>query len=403
MKALVFKGIGNIALEIVDDPQIENPKDAIVKITTSAICGTDLHMIRGTIPTMKKGTILGHEAVGVIEQVGQNVKDFSVGDRVIIPSTVGCGDCDYCSIELYSQCLKSNPNGPEGGTTYFGGPKESGPLQGMQAQKVRVPFADVTLVKIPDDILDDQVILLSDILPTAYMAVDMAHVSENDTVAVFGCGPVGQLVIHCLKQKNVKHIFAIDNIPSRLDMAKKQGAQIINFDETNPVEKLKELTNQLGPTRVIDAVGIDAKQPKGGFFSFFTRYTEKKQFKQELKSIVPKTNSQNGNWIPGDGPSQALQWAVEAVAKAGTISIIGVYGEPMSSFPIGKAFGKNVTIRMGNCNHHKYIPMLLKWVKDGSFDSRDFVTQTLPLDVIVDAYRHFDKREENWIKVVLKP
>lgn len=402
MKALVFKGIGNISIEIVNDPTIEHPQDAVVKITTSAICGTDLHMIRGTMNDMVKGTIMGHEGVGIVEQIGSEVTDINIGDRVIIGSTIGCGKCDYCQIELYSQCTQSNPNGAQSGTTFFGGPQASGPIQGMQAEKVRVPYADVNLVRIPDEILDEQVILLSDILPTAYMAVDMAHVSEHDTVAVFGCGPVGQLVIHCLKQKNVNKIFAIDRVPSRLEMAKKQGAHVINFDEVDPVQELHKLTNKQGPTRVIDAVGIDAQQQKGSLFSFITRYTQKKQFKNELKEVAPRINSYDGNWIPGDGPSQALQWAVDSVAHAGTVSIIGVYSSCMRFFPIGNAFGKNITIRMGNCNHRKYIPLLLEWVKNGSFDSRDFVTQTLPLDVIVDAYHHFDKREENWIKVILK-
>lgn len=400
MKALVFKGIGNIALEEVKDPIITNSKDVIVKITLSAICGTDLHLVRGTIQNVKKGTILGHEGVGIIEQIGDDVKDFKVGDRVIIPSTIGCGYCNYCSKEIYSQCDNANPNGKEAGTVYFGGPKESGPLNGMQAEKVLVPFADANLIKIPDNITDEQVILLSDILPTAYMAVENADIKSGDTVAVFGCGPVGQLVIECLKKLDVKEIFAIDHIPARLQMAKNNGATIINFDQADPVKELKKLTNQDGPNKVIDAVGIDAQQPDSSLLNYFKNYSLKKQFKQELNEVAPDTNIHDGNWVPGDGPSQVLQWATDVVAKNGIISIIGVYSDKLRFFPIGKAIGKNLTIKMGDCNHHKYIPKLIEWVADGKFDSSKFVTQKLHFDLVVDAYKHFDKRDDGWIKVI---
>ncbi|MDR3646687.1 MAG: glutathione-dependent formaldehyde dehydrogenase [Candidatus Babeliales bacterium] len=402
MKALVFRGIGNISLEEVKDPVIQDEKDVIVKITVSAICGTDLHLIRGTVQNMKTDTILGHEGVGIVEEVGSNVQKFKVGDRVIIPSTIGCGHCKYCKQEIYSQCDNANPNGKEAGTVYFGGPKESGPLNGMQAEKVLVPFADANLIKIPNDITDEQVILLSDILPTAYMAVENADIQPDDTVAVFGCGPVGQLVIECLKKYKHKKIFAIDRIKCRLEMAQKNGATIINFDEVDPVKELKNLTNGDGPTKVIDAVGIDAQQPQhGGIINYFKNYSLKKQFSQEVADVAPHRNEDYGNWVPGDGPSQVLQWAVDVVSKNGIISIIGVYVPALRFFPIGKAMGKNLTIRMGDCNHHKYIPKLIQWVQSGEFDSKKFVTQKLPFEMIVDAYKHFDKREDKWIKVIL--
>lgn len=224
MKALVFKGIGKIVLEDVKEPRIKEQTDALVALTKSAICGTDLHMIRGTIPSMKKSTILGHEGVGVISKVGKLVKNFKVGDRVIVPSTIACGHCNYCLQGIYSQCDTANPNGPDAGTAFYGGPKESGPFNGMQAEKVRVPFADASLIKIPDTITDDQVILLSDILPTSYMAVEMADIKPTDTVAVFGCGIVGQLAIFCLKQLHPTQIIAIDRVPTRLAQAQEQGA-----------------------------------------------------------------------------------------------------------------------------------------------------------------------------------
>jgi len=402
MKALIFKGPGSIALETVDDPHIQNETDVIVQLTTSAICGTDLHIIRGTIPGVLPGTILGHEGVGIIESLGSRVQNFAIGDRVIIPSTVGCGVCDYCKQEIYAQCDVSNSKGADAGTVFFGGPVTADSLAGMQAEKVRVPYADANLIKIPDGVTDQQAILLSDILPTAYMAVELADISEHDSVAVFGCGPVGQLVIACLKQRGVEKIFAIDAVPSRLHMAQKQGAQIINFDIQDPVKTLKNMTDDKGPTKIIDAVGIDAEQPKESFIGFFKNFNKRRMFKKEVSAVAPITNIFGKNWIPGNGPSQVLQWAVEAVAKAGTISIIGVYTELLNTFPIGKAMGKNLTLRMGNCNHHKYIPYLLKLVQEGAFDLVPFITQTISLSTIVDAYKHFDRRDEGWLKVVIR-
>ncbi|KIX85535.1 alanine acetyltransferase [candidate division TM6 bacterium JCVI TM6SC1] len=396
MKALVFKAIGDIELQDVADPAIQDAQDVIVRLTRSAICGTDLHFIRGTVPGVAKNTILGHEGVGIVEEIGKEVKTVKPGDRVIIPSTIGCGHCSYCKQEIYAQCDNANPHGPQAGTAFFGGPQSTGPFNGMQAEKVRVPYADAMLLKIPKNVTDDQAILLSDILPTAYMAVEMVNIHTNDTIAVFGCGPVGQLVIACLKKIGIKKIFAVDHIPSRLQMARDQGSYVINFDEVDPVKKLQELTNGQGPDRIIDAVGIDAQKSNRLADIFNT-----KEFKEELDKIVPHPQPDNGNWVPGNGPSQALQWAVKAIAKAGTISIIGVYPQELTSFAIGAAMNKNVTIRMGNCNHRKYLPMLLEWIEKGEFNIEHFITQKVPFKEIIAAYKHFDAREDNWIKVVL--
>ena len=295
MKALVFHSIGDIRLDEVAKPKIQDPYDAIVKITTSAICGTDLHFIRGTVGEMKKGTVLGHEAVGIVEAIGKEVKNLQEGDRVIVPSTVACGYCRMCRNGFYAQCDVANPNGPESGTAFFGGPKASGPLQGCQAEYVRVPYANNNLVKLSDDISDDKAILLSDIFPTAYFGADMAKVKTGDIVVVMGCGPVGQFVIASCKLMGASRIFAIDTIPSRLDLAREQGAECINFNEVSPPEFVKQATGGTLADVVIDAVGVDAYRPEHGPAGKEASHHEK-EFKKELNKIAPDANPDGKNW-----------------------------------------------------------------------------------------------------------
>lgn len=397
MKALVLKGVGNIALEEVSDPKIKDQSDAIVALTMTTICGTDLHAVRGTMPGYKPGTVLGHEGVGIVEQIGTDVKKVKIGDRVIVPSTIACGTCFYCKHEIYSQCDNANP----GGTAFYGSPELAGGFNGMQAEKVRVPYADVGLVKIPDEITDEQVILLSDILPTSYMAVENIYPQPDDVVAVFGAGIVGQLAIYSLMKMGVKKVFSIDRIPWRLERAKAQGAHIINFDEVDPVSELKKLTDNRGPNKIIDAVGIDAVHPSG-IAQWLKSMVIPVDFKEEVKKVAPIINPDGENWIPGNAPSQVFRWAVPAIAKAGIFSIIGVYTPLMDMFPIGEAMGKNLTITMGNCNHTRYISHFLELVKNGQIDLVPFLTQRMPFEEIVTAYKHFDKRDENWLKVALK-
>ena len=402
MKAVVFYGIGDIRLEDVPEPKIQEPSDAIVRLTASAICGTDLHMVRGTMTGMKPGTILGHEGVGTIEEIGPNVRNLKMGDRVVIPSTIGCGVCSYCRDGYYAQCDKANPNGPQAGTAFFGGPQMSGPFNGLQAERARIPYANVGLVKLPDEVSDDQAILLSDIFPTAYFGAELAEIEDGDTVAVFGCGPVGQFAIASAKLLGAGRIFAVDSIPSRLEMARDQGAEIINFEQEDPIEAIRGLTGGIGIDRAIDAVGIDAVHPHQGPAAQKAKQQEQ-EFKEELQKIAPETHPQGDNWHPGDAPSQALMWAVEAVAKAGTLSIIGVYPPTMQIFPIGKAMNKNLTIKMGNCNHRRYIPQLVDMVRSGVIDPMIVLTQQEPLTSVIDAYKAFDTRQPGWVKVELKP
>jgi threonine dehydrogenase-like Zn-dependent dehydrogenase len=397
MRAVVFHGVGDIRLENVKDPAIREGTDAIVRITRSAICGTDLHFVRGTVPGMKPGTVLGHEAVGVVEEVGTKVRNFREGDRVIVPSTIACGTCVPCKRGFFAQCDKANPNGPEAGTAFFGGPQLSGPFDGLQAERQRIPFANFGLVKIPDEVTDDQSILLSDIFPTGWFGASLADLAPGMSVAVFGCGPVGQFAIASAFLRGASRVIAIDSKDDRLERARAQGAECIDFEADDPAAVVKELTGGTGVDAVIDAVGVDAVAPPdaGG--------EEKAKAADEVKQVAPETNPTDGNWHPGDAPSQALAWAVETVSKAGTIAVIGVYPPTARTFPVGKAMNKNLSIKMGNCNHRKYIPLLLERVRTGAIDPSRVLTQQEPIASAIDAYRHFDRRESGWLKVELEP
>ena len=402
MKAIVFHGIGDIRLDDVAEPAIIDANDAIVRLTSSAICGTDLHFIRGTVPGMKPGTTLGHEGVGVVEEIGPGVRNLRAGDRVVIPSTIACGSCSYCRDGYYAQCDRANPNGPQAGTAFFGGPASTGPFHGLQAERARVPFANVGLVKLPDEVVDDQAILLSDIFPTGYFGADIAEIDPGDLVAVFGCGPVGQFAIASARMMGAGRIIAVDTVPSRLEMASAQGAEVIDFNADDPIETIRELTGGTGVDRAIDAVGVDAEHPHRGPAAKQAAQ-QQKQFEQEVDQVAPERHPAGDNWHPGDAPSQVLAWAVETLAKAGTLAIIGVYPPTARSFPIGKAMNKNLTIQMGNCNHRKYVPMLVDMVRSGVVDPTNVLTQIAPLSSAIEAYKAFDQRQPGWIKVELQP
>lgn len=400
MRAVVFHGVGDIRLEDVKEPKIRDAGDAIVRLTASAICGTDLHMIRGTLPGMKRGTILGHEGVGIVEDIGKGARNLKEGDRVVICSTIACGVCSYCRCGYYSQCDKANPAGM--GTAFFGGPESAGSFHGLQAEKARVPFASVGLVKLPDYVTDDEAILLSDIFPTAYFGAKLAQIKSGDTVAVFGCGPVGQFTIASAQLLGAGRIFAIDTIPTRLEMARAQGAEVIDFNQEHPVRALRELTAGIGVDRAIDAVGVDAVCPHNGPAAKEAK-AKSDTYRQELREVAPKTRPRNGSWHPGDAPSQALEWAVEALAKAGTLAIIGVYPPSMMRFPIGLAMNKNITVNSGNCNHRKYVQKLIELVATNAVQPTRVLTHVEPLTGVLDAYKAFDQRQAGWIKVELAP
>lgn len=374
MKAVVFHGIGDIRIDEVDKPKLLHDHDAIIEVTSSAICGTDLHFVRGSMEGVEKGKILGHEAVGIVRECGKGVRNLREGDRVVVGSTIACGYCSYCRASYYSKCDNANPNGPES-TAFYGGPKTAGPFEGLQAEFARIPYANVGAVKLPDEVSDDDAILLSDILPTAYFAADMASIKPGHNVAILGCGPVGQMAIACAKLYDAGRIFAVDGEPSRLEIAQRQGAEIIDFTKEEPAEAIKELTGGIGVDCVIEAIGVDA-------------YKEAHPPKQ---------------WAKGNAPQMPLAGAIEMVAKAGHISVVGLYPDGFKDFDFGKAFGKNVTIRMGDCPHRRYLPKLVRMVAAGALHPSRILSKRLQFGDAIDAYKAFDKHEEGWLKVELLP
>jgi threonine dehydrogenase-like Zn-dependent dehydrogenase len=401
MKAVVFHAVGDIRLEDVPEPELQDPTDAIVRLTASAICGTDLHFVRGTFRGMKEGRVLGHEGVGIVEQLGSMVRNLEVGDRVIIPSTIACGSCSYCRAGFFSQCDNANPGGKRAGTAFFGGPEAAGGFDGLQAEKARVPWAHVNLVKIPAAISDEQAILMSDIVPTGWFGADLADIHEGHTVAVFGCGPVGLFAITAARLLGGR-VIAVDHLEDRLAMARQQGAECVNFDQEDPVKTILALTSGIGVDRAIDAVGIDAQHAHHGPAGKQARQ-QSGELEKEQQKVAPQAKRDGDQWVAGDAPSQVLNWAVEALAKAGELAIIGVYPPSDKVFPIGQAMNKNLTVRMGNCNHRKYYNTLIDLVLSEVLDPVKILTKTEPLQGAIEAYEAFDRREPGWIKVELKP
>ncbi|MEV0717536.1 zinc-dependent alcohol dehydrogenase [Asanoa sp. NPDC050611] len=402
MKAVVFHGVGDIRLDNVAEPKLETPSDAIVRVTQAAICGTDLHFVRGTAPGVRPGTILGHEAVGVVEEVGQGVRNHRPGERVVLSAVLGCGSCAYCRAGYFAQCDEINPAGRRAGTAFYGATAASGSFDGTQAEYVRVPCAHTNMFTLPDAVTDDQAIALADIFPTGWFGAVIANVSDGDVVAVFGCGPVGQFAILSAFRRGANRVIAVDHHEDRLERARELGAETVNFDTEDPVEALLELTLGIGPDRVIDAVGVDAESAKAGPAAADARAHDA-EHRDELHAIAPVTNAHDGHWTPGDSPVQAGRWAVDSIAKAGTLGIVGVYPPTDRFFPIGTAMNKNLKINMGNGNHPRYIPRLLSMVEQGAVDTRRMLTQHEPLTDVLTGYHEFDRRSPGWLKVAVTP
>ena len=373
MKAAIFKGKTNIDIDDIEKPQILDLKDAIVKNLYISICGSDLHMYHGKIP-FEKNHILGHEFVGIVEEVGSEVQSVKPGDKVIGLSSMACGDCFYCRMQLYSQCENANPNSDS--TAFFGSPKEGGSFQGAQAEYIRVPFADMVLYKIPEGINDKQAITLSDILPTGYFGAEMAEIKQGETVAIYGAGPIGQMAGISAKLMGASRVIFIDHIKKRLQMAKEySGAEIINYKKTDPVDEIMKLTDNKGVDKVIEAVGLEAE----------TDMTE------ALEEAL--------NFEKSSGRS--LRWAINSVRKGGVVSIIGVFAGDVDNFPIGAIQSRNITLRAGNCPHKKYIEQLVNYVKEGKLEPSFVITQEFSLSDIKRAYQVFDKDKEGCVKELI--
>jgi threonine dehydrogenase-like Zn-dependent dehydrogenase len=389
MKALVFHGTKDIRFESVNDPEIKDPGDIILRITSTAICGSDLHLYDGYVPSAKHGDIFGHEFMGEVVEKGTGVQKLKIGDRVVIPFPIACGHCFFCEQELYSLCDNSNPNHEMAETAFgyspsgiYGYSHLFGGFSGGQAEFVRVPYADVGALKIPSGLTDEQVLFLSDILPTGYMAAENCNIKPGETVAVWGCGPVGQFAVKCAFMLGAGRVIAIDRFPERLALAAKNGADIINYEEVdNVITVLKDLTGGRGPDSCIDAVGMEAHGT--GIANFYD------MVKQAVR-------------MESDRPT-ALREVVQACRKGGTISIGGVYGGLIDKFPMGAAFNKAITFRMGQTNVHKYMRPLLEHIMKGELDPTYIITHRLPLSEGPAGYDMFKNKEDECIKVVLTP
>jgi threonine dehydrogenase-like Zn-dependent dehydrogenase len=379
LRALVYEGPYRVRVRDKPDPRIEHPQDAIVRVTRAAICGSDLHLFHGFIPDTRVGTTFGHEFTGVVADVGTGVLDRVPGDRVAVPFNISCGACFYCRRGLFSDCEASNPSNDLASGVY-GYSHTTGGYDGGQAEYVRVPFADVGPMKIPDDLEDDDVLLLTDVLPTGYQAAEMGGMKEGDTVAVFGCGPVGLVAARSAWILGAGRVIALDRVEERLRFAERwAGAETIDLRRVkDPVPVLKELTGGRGPDVCVDAVGLEASGSP-----------LQTAFGRKLK-VMP-------------GSAVALGWAIHAVRKGGTISIVGVYGPPANLVPIGVAMNKGLTFRMAQANVKRYMPRLLEHVRAGRLPGRELITHRFPLEDAPRAYRMFDAKEDGCVKAVLVP
>ena len=390
MKAVCWYGKHDVQVNNVPDPEIINSRDAIIKITSTAICGSDLHLYNGYIPTMQEGDILGHEFMGEVVETGSSVKNLKKGDRVVVPFTISCGNCFYCKRELYSACDNSNPTPEIAETLYgaspaglFGYTHMLGGFAGGQAEYVRVPFADVGPLKIPDGLEDEQVLFLSDIFPTGYMAAENCNIHEGDTVAVWGAGPVGQFAVKSAFMLGAEKVVLIDHYEDRLELARENNKNIVtlNFDDVEIADKLKDLTGGRGPDSCIDAVGLESHG------------TSPDALLDYVKANL---------YLATDRP-HALRQAIYACRKGGTVSIPGVYGGFLDKFPLGAAFGKGLTLKMGQTHMHKYMPKLLSAIQEGKIDPTFVISHKLKLSEAPMAYSKFNEEKNDWRKVVLKP
>jgi threonine dehydrogenase-like Zn-dependent dehydrogenase len=389
MKANCWYGRQDLRVENVPDPAILNPRDAIVKITSTAICGSDLHIYNGFIPTMKRGDVLGHEFMGEVVETGSAVRNLSVGDRVVVPFPIACGHCAQCEREMYSLCENSNPNAWMAEKLYgyspcgiFGYSHMMGGYAGGQAEYARVPFADVGPLKVPEGVSDEQALFLSDIFPTGYMGADMCSIQPGDVIAVWGCGPVGQFAIKSAYLLGAERVIAIDRFPYRLRIARERaGAETINYEEVDSVhEALKEMTGGRGPDHCIDAVGLEGHSP--GLMYAYDKI---------------KTNLM----METDRPV-ALREAILSCRNGGVISVIGVYGGFIDKFPMGAIVNRSLTIKSGQCHVQRYMRPLMQRIQNGEIDPTFIITHRMSLEQAPEGFDLFAQKEDECLKVVLK-
>jgi threonine dehydrogenase-like Zn-dependent dehydrogenase len=381
MRANVWNGIRDVRVEQVPDPQILNQKDAIVRITSTAICGSDLHLYNGFVPAMEPGNILGHET-------GRDVRNVRRGDRVVVAFPIACGGCFACQRSMFSLCENSNPNAWMAEKMFghspcgiFGYSHLMGGYAGGQAEYARVPFADVGTIKVPDELPDDKVLFLSDILPTGYMGAEMCNIQGGDTIAVWGCGPVGQFAVKSAYLLGAERVIAIDRFGYRLQMAQQSGAEVLDYEQVNVYEALMEMTGGQGPDACIDAVGMEGHAP-GLKFAY-----------DKLKTMM---------MMETDRPI-AVREAIMCCRNGGTVSIIGAYAGVMDKFPIGSLMNRSLTIKTGQCHVQRYMKPLLERIMRGEIDASSVITHRMPLDAAPEGYAIFVNKEDNCEKVVLKP
>ena len=391
MRANVWSGRNTVQVENVPDPKILNSRDAIVKITSTAICGSDLHMYDGYMPTMRKGDILGHEFMGEVVETGRDLDNLSVGDRVVVPFPIACGNCNACRNEMYSVCENSNPNAglaekvmghsPCG---IFGYTHMLGGYAGGQAEYARVPFADVGPIKIDNDLPDEKVLFLSDIFPTGYMGAELCDIKPGDVIAVWGAGPVGQFAVASAKLLGAERVIAIDRFGYRLAMARDEAGadDIIDYEQADVVATLNEMTGGRGPDACIDAVGMEGHHSHVALHAY-----DRVKHAARLETDRP----------------HALREAIMTCRTGGTISIIGAYGGMVDKFPIGAAMNKSLTFKMGQCHVQRYLRPLLQRIENGEIDPSFVITHKLGLEDTPRGYEMFKNKEDNCAKVVLKP
>ncbi|MFL5574877.1 MAG: zinc-dependent alcohol dehydrogenase [Gemmatimonadaceae bacterium] len=391
MKAVCWHGKHDMRVESVPDPKLLNPRDAIVRVTSTAICGSDLHPYDGYIPSMERGDIMGHEFMGEVVEVGRGVKNLRKGDRVVVPFPIACGNCYYCRTDQWSLCDNSNPNAAAleavtgySGAALYGYSHLYGGYAGGQAEYARVPFADVGPIKIENDLPDEKLLFLSDIFPTGWQAAEQCGIKPGDTVAVWGCGPVGQFAIQSAYLLGAGRVIAIDRFPERLAMARDLGgADVVDYesDTDDIVEMLKQMTGGRGPDHVIDAVGMEAHGD--------SLLSKADRGKQALKLQMDRAN--------------VLRLAIQACGKGGTVSVPGVYVGAIDKFPFGQAFAKGLTFKMGQTHAHRYLRPLLERIERGEIDPSRIITHRLALDDAPLGYSVFQKKQDGCVKVVLKP